>query len=651
MNTRKVFGYGMLAVILALAITACTNPAGAEKKNTDTVITNAAVTITGPATGSAPVTAAATTVTGYTCGAVSWSPNDNTFKGSTAYTATVTLTAKEGYTFNGLTTATINAQNAAVANNTGAAVTLSFAFAATSAKAVTGISIKTQPTKLTYTDGETLDLSGLVVTVTHDDNTSEDVALDDFASKNISATPANGTTLSPTTHNAQPVVVSYGEETANTNNLTVAAKANPSVTWPTAAAITYGAALSTSALSGGSGDGAFAWTNGAIIPTVTNSGYEVTFTPTDTAKYNTLTQNVGITVNKATPDVTWPTGLTVTYGQILSNIALPGSGTSVPAGAFTWTTPNTSVDSLGTQSYNMTFTPTDTANYSTATSDVNIRVLLGVEMVSVGAGSFQMGKNGDGTANSVTPVHEVTLAAFSIGKYELTQAQYEAVMGTTIEQQNEISDYQGLDGVGDDYPMYHVSWYDALVFCNKLSVLEGLTPAYSIDGETDPDEWGTVPRNSDATWNAVEIVTDSNGYRLPTEAQWEYAAKGGPSASDPYKIYSGSDTVGDVAWYWDNIPSQTSGETGYGAQQVGTKAANELGIHDMSGNVWEWCWDWYAAYEDEAQTDPVGASSGSGRVIRGGGWIDSAEFARSPYRGDGGPNARGYALGFRLLRP
>jgi formylglycine-generating enzyme required for sulfatase activity len=585
MNTRQTFVYGILAAFIALAITACSNPAavttttytnkpaGTKKKNTDTVIAAAAVTITGPATGSAPVTTAATTDTGYTCGGVSWTPNDNLFKGNTVYTATVTLTANERYTFTGLTTATINAQNAAVANNTGAAVTLSLAFAATSAKTVTAMSIKTQPATLTYTHGDTLNLSGLAVTLAYNDSTSEDVALADFTSKNISTNPANGATLSYTTHNAQPVMVTYGGETVNTNNLTV---------------------------------------------------------------------------NKANPTVTWPTGLTGYYGFTLAHISLPGNGSGSPAGMFTWTTLSTLAGELGTQSHNMTFMPTDTTNYNTVTQNVNIHVGL-VEMVNVNGGSFQMGKNGDGTVNSVTPVHEVTLAAFSIGKYEVTQKQWHTVMGTTIQQQNEISDYHGLDGVGDNYPMYHVSWYEALVFCNKLSVLEGLTPAYRIDGKTNTAEWGTVPTSSDATWNAVEVVSGSTGYRLPTEAQWEYAAKGGPSASDPYKIYSGSDTVGDVAWYSGNNGS--SGDPDYGAKQVGTKAANELGIHDMSGNVWEWCWDWYAAYEDEAQTDPVGASSGSARVARGGSLGSSAELARSAYRNLVNPTYRYYNLGFRVLRP
>jgi len=405
------------------------------------------------------------------------------------------------------------------------------------------------------------------VTLTHDDTTTEDVADADFTAKNITTNPAHGNHLVHVTHDGQPVTITYGDLTPVTTTTLTVNKANPSVTWPTATAITYGAALSTSTLTGGVGAGSFAWSNGATIPTVTNNGYEVTFTPNDTTNYNTLTQNV------------------------------------------------------------------------------SIRVLLGVEMVHVGAGSFQMGQNGNGSTGNVTPVHTVTLSGFSIGKYEVTQEQYEAVMGSLPSQLTTGTNY----GRGDNYPVYSVSWYDALVFCNKLSMAEGLTPAYRISNSTDPSVWGTVPTISNTTWNAVEVVSGSNGYRLPTEAQWEYAAKGGPSASNPYKIYSGSDTVGDVAWYDGNNGS--SGTATYGSKQVGTKAANELGIHDMSGNVYEWCWDWYDTYLNEAQTDPVGTSSGSIRVRRGGNWSDSATNVRSAGRNFINPYGRYYGIGFRLLCP
>jgi formylglycine-generating enzyme required for sulfatase activity len=159
-----------------------------------------------------------------------------------------------------------------------------------------------------------------------------------------------------------------------------------------------------------------------------------------------------------------------------------------------------------------------------------------------------------------------------------------------------------------------------------------------------------VPTSSNSTWNAVTIVSGSTGYRLPTEAQWEYAAKGGNGSPGNY-TYAGSNTIGDVAWYWDNIPSQTFGNSGYGTQPVGTKQPNGLGLYDMSGNVWEWCWDWYGSYSSTAQTDPAGAASGSYRVVRGGGWSNSASNARSVRRLNLDPYDRGDSYGFRLVRP
>jgi len=431
-------------------------------------------------------------------------------------------------------------------------------------------------------------------------------------------------------------------------------KANPSVTWPTAATITYGTALSTSALTGGSGAGSFAWTNGATIPTVTNSGYQVTFTPTDATNYNTLTQTVTIMVNKANPIVTWPTGLTATYGQTLSSISLPGNGTGSPAGTFTWTTPSTSVGALGTRSFSMTFTPTNTANYNTLTQSVSITVLLGVEMVSVADGTFTMGSPATEVNRSSNETqHQVTLSGFRIGKYQVTQEQYQAVMGS-LPTSLPSSSY----GVGNNYPVYYVSWYDALVFCNKLSDIEGLTPAYSIlttggEATTNPDEWGIVPTSSDTRWNAATIVSGSTGYRLPTEAQWEYACRAGTTG--PFS--TGDNITTDQANYNGNYPynGNPAGVYRQSTTPVGTFAANAWGLHDMHGNVWEWCWDWYNAsyYTDPAAAgpDPAGAVSGTYRVRRGGDWSNRGQYLRSAYRDYYNPSGRGNYIGFRLARP
>jgi len=237
--------------------------------------------------------------------------------------------------------------------------------------------------------------------------------------------------------------------------------------------------------------------------------------------------------------------------------------------------------------------------------------------------------NGDGNEK---PIHQVTLSGFYMGKYEVTQKEYQAIMGTNPSHSK-----------GDNLPVENVSWYDALVFCNKLSMAEGLSPAYSINNSTDPSNWGTVPTDRNSKWDRTVIVSGSNGYRLPTEAQWEYAARGGDRSPGNY-MYSGSNNAGDVAWYEDNSEGST--------HAVGTKKPNGLGLYDMSGNVFEWCWDWHdVAYSDSAQTDPMGATGGDYRVLRGGCWLSRVFTTRSAHRIGYDPNGRNNYYGFRLVRP
>jgi formylglycine-generating enzyme required for sulfatase activity len=235
-------------------------------------------------------------------------------------------------------------------------------------------------------------------------------------------------------------------------------------------------------------------------------------------------------------------------------------------------------------------------------------------MVLVEGGTFQMGSNnGD---SDEKPVHNVTVKSFYMGKYEVTQKEWMDVMGSTVARQRDMR------GSGDTYPMYYVSWYEAVEYCNKRSLKEGLTPAYRGSGDT------------------ITCDFKATGYRLPTEAEWEYAAKGGNKDSMVFE-YAGGNSPGSVAWY--------NGNSGNSTHPVGTKQPNSLGLYDMSGNVWEWCWDWYGSYSGSSQSDPGGASSGSVRVLRGGGW--STTVVRSAVRGDNTPSARGSDLGFRLLRP
>jgi formylglycine-generating enzyme required for sulfatase activity len=231
-------------------------------------------------------------------------------------------------------------------------------------------------------------------------------------------------------------------------------------------------------------------------------------------------------------------------------------------------------------------------------------------MVKVEGGTFTMGctsEQGSGCLYDEKPAHSVTVSSFSIGKYEVTQALWKASMGTTIRQQRDKTDSdKDLSGEGDNYPMYYVSWYEAQEFIKRLNAATG------------------------------------KRYRLPTEAEWEYAARGG-NRSQGYK-YSGSNNLDEVAWYTDN--------SGDKAHPVGTKKANELGIHDMTGNVWEWCQDRYGDYSASSQQNPVGASSGSDRVNRGGGWNYAFIFdCRVANRNSRSPGDRGYNLGFRVVLP
>ncbi|MDH5398489.1 MAG: SUMF1/EgtB/PvdO family nonheme iron enzyme [Cyclobacteriaceae bacterium] len=216
------------------------------------------------------------------------------------------------------------------------------------------------------------------------------------------------------------------------------------------------------------------------------------------------------------------------------------------------------------------------------------------DMVYVSGDTFTMGCTSEQSNcyDNETPTHRVTLSSFSISKYEVTQSQWESVMG------GNPSEFKNCPTC----PVEHVSWDDIRDFLRKLNSQTG------------------------------------GNYRLPTEAEWEYAARGG-SKSRGYQ-YSGSNSLSSVAWYKDN-----SGES---THRVGTKSANELGLYDMSGNVLEWCQDWYGAYSGFLVTNPRGLSSGSGRVLRGGSWNNRAGFSRVAYRNGYGPGNRFNLLGFRV---
>jgi formylglycine-generating enzyme required for sulfatase activity len=251
-------------------------------------------------------------------------------------------------------------------------------------------------------------------------------------------------------------------------------------------------------------------------------------------------------------------------------------------------------------------------------------------MKNIPAGSFSMGCTpGDANCGSnETPVRTVTLSTFQISETEVTQAQWQAVMGSN----------PSYNASCASCPVEQVSWYDAVVFCNRLSEVLGLTPCYFADaGFTqvygkNGNTW-SLPNGGEVYWNPA-----AKGYRLPTEAEWEYAARGGSVTN----IYSGSNNVDEVAWYSGNNSS-------YGTKPVKGKSPNGYGLYDMSGNVFEWVWDWYGNYPSSPDTNPTGPSDGANPVIRGGSGGINAESCRSAYRTYTNPNNRNNGVGFRLV--
>ena len=242
-------------------------------------------------------------------------------------------------------------------------------------------------------------------------------------------------------------------------------------------------------------------------------------------------------------------------------------------------------------------------------------------LILVEGGAFFMGSESGELYEY--PVHNVQVSSFYISPYEVTQGLWKTIMNTGIDvQRAKLKPAGRLRGKGWGFPMYYVSWYEAVEFCNKLSELNGYDPCYSGSKEN--------------------IVCDftASGYRLPTEAEWEYAARGGNRSRD--YTYAGSNTLDSVAWYNGNSAIKT--------QEVGRKVPNELGLYDMSGNVNEWCWDQFSRYTEKEQINPRGDEGLIYRVFRGGSWSHPAEYSRSTFRIAYEPDRRGNNLGFRMVR-
>jgi formylglycine-generating enzyme required for sulfatase activity len=238
-----------------------------------------------------------------------------------------------------------------------------------------------------------------------------------------------------------------------------------------------------------------------------------------------------------------------------------------------------------------------------------------VDLVSIPGGTFLMGspKSEEGRAQNESPAYKVQVSRFACMRFPVTRRIYSEIIG---------SDPGWPEGKADDRPVNNVSWFDAVTFCNQLSEREGLAPCYRINSE-------------EVTWDRA-----ANGYRLLTEAEWEYACRAGSTTRFSFGDDEGQ--LGDYAWFAEN----SAGEP----QPVGLKMPNPWGLYDMHGNVFEWCWDWYGGYSTKDLIDPIGPPEGTARALRGGAFVIPPWFLRSAGRFRYLPSFRYWFIGFRCAR-
>jgi formylglycine-generating enzyme required for sulfatase activity len=734
MKTRKVL-CGLLAVMSALVFFACKDVESAARSALTGTIS---LDNNSPQAGR---TITATYAPGNGSGAQTWQwfrvgTTEDSISGATSNTYAVTA-ADAGKKIKAQVS--FADQDGAVSRTTNNAVPGGPPPAA--AKILVAITLNTDSVKTTYNKGETLNLTGLVVTALYDNTTSAVVdgyisnpmhgdALitpgtssvtityaeggvtrsDDFIvtvldpslpllSGSITITPnTNVTTGTPLTASYQPgtgesVSVSYQwhrdgtnvgtgstitPTTAGSYTVTVSAPGyNPKTSTavhvslpdlsgsitisPTTAVINtqltahYSGSESGVSYQWHMNDGNVGSGGTTFTPTVAGN-YSVTVSASG---YNPKTSNaVTVTDPGTVPktlssiSLTGPTKTTYTSGEPLNLAGLVvtahySDGTTAIVSSYTTSLTNGAVITANT-----TVTVSYTEGGVTETKTFAVMIAGAgftdpIEMVSISAGTFTMGSSDSGDYNSANggqsaaPPHQVTLTqGFYMGKYEVTQKQWQDMMGS-LPSQLTNANY----GKGDNYPVYYVNFYGALAFCNRLSIAAGLAPAYSImvnnTPTTDPDEWGAIPTTNRVEWNYVEVVSGSNGYRLPTEAQWEYACRAGTTTR--WHTPSGTDSdLGSYAWYSVN--------SGGIAHEAGGKLPNAWGLYDMYGNVDEWCLDWYDVYTAEPQTDPVSFVRYNNHIVRGGNHTNTT--LSSAYRG-----AMPYVyytsqyVGFRIVRP
>ena len=361
--------------------------------------------------------------------------------------------------------------------------------------------------------------------------------------------------------------------------------------------------------------------------------------------------SLAITVYNYAGEITSQTELTTIQADLTKILATSiGMVSSSPANLQKYSNPLSAFDGTGTYLVIMAVNISSVryakqVSFTNGCAEINFNTLLNmsdlpllpsvtdslVEMVQINGGTFTMGSpSSEANRNNDETQHSVTLSGFYMGKYQVTQEQYQAVMGTNPSRFT--SAVSGESGTPGKLPVEWVTWYDTVEFCNKLSVREGLQEVYTISGRTPASGYPI-------TGATVTANFTKNGYRLPTEAEWEYACRAGTTTA-----YNTGETISDnTGWYDSNSGSKT--------HEVGKKTANTWGLYDMHGNVWEWCWDWYNSsyYSSSPANNPVGPETGSIRVLRGGSWSNAGRLLRSAYRHNDDPSDQN-DIGIRLVR-
>jgi formylglycine-generating enzyme len=439
---------------------------------------------------------------------------------------------------------------------------------------------------------------------------------------------------------------------------------------PAPATVVSGSTTTLSVTPSGTGPFTYHWFQGAVgvtmTPVGTNSASFTTPALSETTSYWVrITNTKGsvdsvlatVTVATAPGIMTQPASTTITSGST-ATLSVTASGTAPLTYQWYQGAVGTTTSPLGTNSASFTtaaLTTTTTywvrvsntaGNVNSALATVTVGSSTPTDLALIPAGAFTMGRTSGDTDTNAPPV-TVTVSAFYLGKNEVTKALWDEVRtwGTA----NGYTDLAAGAGKAANHPVQTVSWWDVIKWCNARSEKEGLTPCYTVSGAV-MKTGATAPT---VNWSA-------NGYRLPTEAEWEKAARGGVSGK---RFPWGTDTIShSQANFWNaggeayqtgttgSHPSYATGSTPY-TSSVGAFAANAYGLHDMAGNVWEWCWDWYGAstYVTGA-TDPRGAVSGTDRVSRGGSWYGYAFNCRAASRVNGTPWIRDNNFGFRIAR-